>query len=243
MKLLLWLSNFSDFLMPKRGALFLIGWAFFLYFGGLAGHPILEIIFVFLCTVPFILPTQPKLILSKNIAFMSVVSFLSIPVFITLLAMFTFKVVTIQLLLVSICGTSTLMYLALLIKHKVSDSLLENLRISFDIIRTIFAVSLGFITVYSLSHNDFSFFDKVIVNYESKNVDELKKIMQLISQSIALPFVISSSLFKVLTDWLVLMKKRGQLQKWFSTLNKVFCKVKTIMVLSHKIMASKQIKE
>ncbi|MDH6374327.1 hypothetical protein M2444_006177 [Paenibacillus sp. PastF-3] len=236
------LFSLLDFIQSRRGVLGLIFWACVIIFNH-EGHSFLELVFVFLFFAPLFLLVQPKLIFSNNIACLSTISFLSVPIFITVIAVFVFQVVTIQLLLISICGTSTLMYLILLIRYKICDVLLDNLKISFDIIRTMFAISLGFITIYSLSHNDFSFFEKIIVDYENKNVDDLKKIFQLMSQSISLPFVISSSIFKILTDWLVLMKKRGNLQTWYSKINNLLIYFKNKLITSFNVTESKHLKE
>lgn len=236
------LFSLLDYIQSRRGVLGLIFWACVIIFN-YEGHSFPELVFVFLFFAPIFILVQPKLILSKNIAFLAVISFLSIPITITVIALFVFQVVTTQLLLLSICGTSTVMYLLLLIRYKVDDALLDNLKISFDIIRTIFAISIGFITIYSLSHNDFSFFKNIIVDYENKNVDDLKKIFQLMSQSVSLPFVISTSIFKILTDWLVLMKKRGNLQTWFTKLNSLLFNFKNKLITSYNVMESKQLKE
>lgn len=62
--------------------------------------------------------------------------------------------------------------------------------------------------IYSLMHNDFSFFEKFILDFKNKNLDDVRKIIQLVCQSIAFPFVISSSLFKIMTDWIIVYKER-----------------------------------
>lgn len=207
--------------MEHRGIIIISIWSVLILWNTLIHHkPLFEAILIFLFLTPILLAFQLKLLFSVNIVFMSTFTFLSIPAFVTLIVIFINRTVSFQLLLISVCGTSTLMYLILLIKHKFSDEFLDSAKISLDIVRTLFGMSLAFLTVYSLMNNDFSFLDKFIINYKDKNLDEIKKIFQLVYQSIALPFVISSSLFKIVTDWIILFKKRGTILQWYSTLQK-----------------------
>jgi hypothetical protein len=126
------------------------------------------------------------------------------------------------------------MYFILIVKHKFSDEFLDNVKISLDIIRTLFAISLAFVTIYSLMHNDFLFFEKFIIDYKSKNLDEIKKIIQLVCQSIAFPFVIVTSLFKIITDWIILLKKRGVILRWNSVVQKVVSSGRKVLLSRNK---------
>lgn len=221
--------------MKYRGSIIIATWTAFIFGDTFIHHkPILEAILVFLFLTPILLVFQPRLILSKSIVFMSIFTFLSIPAIVALIVVFINKTVSFQLLLPSICGVSTLIYLILLLKHKFSDEFLDNVKISLEIVRTLFAISLAVVTIYSLMHNDFSFFEKFIIDYDNKNLDEIKKIFQLVCQSIALPFVISSSLFKIVTDWIILFKKRGAMFHWYSALQKVRSLIRKLFSISNK---------
>lgn len=223
-----------EILNKHRGIILAITWTVVLAWSTFNdGYSLFQLLFIILATLPFCFLFQAKLFLGINIIFMSIFSFLSIPLLITFFIILFTQSVTLSLLITSICSVSLLIYLTLLFTHKFDDRFLDNAKISLDIIRTIFAVSLGFLTFYSLTHKDFSFFRYIIVDYNQKKPEDLKQILQILSQSIALPFVISTSTLKIITDIISLMKKRGKRLTWFSRY-----KYKNITPLASPIAAS-----
>jgi len=166
----------------------------------------LGIILFFLLT-PYILFFKPKTFLSKNILFMSLYTYFTIP--------FTLNIwilplnISISTSLLSIFATSILIFISLYFYHKKNHlkEFLDHSKISLDIIRFIFVVILTLTTVYAMINDDFSTFKSVVSGFESNtSVEELRKSYQLVFRLLAIPFVFSTSVLRITIDWLSLKK-------------------------------------
>ncbi|MCP3772193.1 hypothetical protein NLX71_02525 [Paenibacillus sp. MZ04-78.2] len=161
-------------------------------------------IIVFFLLTPYTLLFKPKTVLSRNILFMSLYTYFTIP--------FTLNIwvlplnISISKFLFSIFLTSILIFILLYFYNRKNHlkEFIDHSKLSLDIIRFIFVVILTLTTVYAMIDNDFSSF-KSIFEYNA-SIEELRKSYQLTFRLLAIPFVFSASVLRIAIDWISLKK-------------------------------------
>ncbi|SCW55047.1 hypothetical protein SAMN04487970_1014124 [Paenibacillus tianmuensis] len=164
-------------------------------------------IIVFFLLTPYTLLFKPKTILSRNILFMSMYTYFTIP--------FTLNIwvlplnISIPKFLFSIFVTSILIFISLYFYNRKNHlkEFLDHSKLSLDIIRFIFVVILTLTTVYAMINNDFSAFKSIVSIFEyNASIEELRKSYQLAFRLLAIPFVFSASVLRIVIDWVSLKK-------------------------------------
>lgn len=158
-----------------------------------------------------------KLYLSTNILIMAIITYLILPLLFTIFCVLVSGVFTGRLNMIlpffAITSVYVLMFILQARKTKRSDNFLENIKISLDIVRTFFASALGVMAIYYLMNKNYTYFQNVIVEYSKMTNDELKQLLQILVQTLTLPFIILTSIFRIYADWFLLRKKRKDKQK------------------------------
>ncbi|MFI8715292.1 hypothetical protein [Brevibacillus brevis] len=162
-------------------------------------------IIIFFLITPYLLLLKPKTILSRNVLFMSFYTYFTIPI--TLNVWLMYLDISITIPLVTIFVTSILTFILLYFynrKHNLREFLAHS-KISLDIVRFSFVVLLTLTTVYAMTNNDFTTFKDFFPIFEfGTNVEELRTSYQLAFRLLAIPFVFSASVIRIVIDWITL---------------------------------------
>lgn len=160
-------------------------------------------ILVFFLITPYILLLKPKTILSRNVLFMSLYTYFTIPF--TLNVWLLYLDISITIPLVTIFTTSILTFILLYFYNRKNHlkEFLTHSKISLDIVRFIFVVLLTLTTIYAMTNNVFTTFKDFLPIFEyGTNVEELRTSYQLAFRILAIPFVFSASVFRIIIDWI-----------------------------------------
>ena len=169
---------------------------------------------LWIASMSIIIYINYKLYLSTNRLMMAFITYLVLPLIITLSSVLVFGALTGKLNMIIPFIAITCVYAIMFSlqgqRTKWSGIFLENIKISLDIVRTIFAIALGIMTVYYIINRNYTFFQHIILDYPQMTSDELKQLMQLLVQSLTFPFIILTSILRIITDWLLLNRKRSK---------------------------------
>lgn len=159
---------------------------------------------------PFGLLVNPKVLLfNNNIIFMSIFTFLIIPFVLSIwlaYLLFTQSENNFFAIVIGIAGVSVILFSLKLALCK-STEFLENVKISFDIIRLFFVIVLTVSAISTRFMDDFSIFRSIIL-IKPDNIDEMRKIVDTLIQIATFPFILTSTGLKTFADFLLLQKKR-----------------------------------
>ncbi|MFB0844307.1 hypothetical protein [Paenibacillus oleatilyticus] len=145
---------------------------------------------------------------SRNILFMSFYTFFTIPFSFNIFLSLGFNN-SIPLALLSTFITTILIFTLLYLYNKKNHrkEYLDHSKIAFDIIRFVFVVILALTAIYGKINDDFSIFTRIVPIFKNNTgIDELRNSYQLTFQILAIPFVFSATLLRILVDWLLLKK-------------------------------------
>lgn len=205
--------NFIDKLYPWLWYTFLLLLLFTDYLNQ-ESVPYLIAILIFMAFAPIVHLRNPKELFNNNILFMAFITYLILPVTISIwLSYFISFVsnVTILMLLILIFIVSVSLFFFMYnssVKNTTEKLFLENARISFDILRFIFVVVLSVSIIYANITNDFSSFIELFNTVNERSTEENRKHFILLFQSVSLPFTVSSIVLKIVSDYLLLRRNR-----------------------------------
>ncbi|MCD1257662.1 hypothetical protein B5M42_002260 [Paenibacillus athensensis] len=175
-------------------------------------------VLVFLGPVLFLL--NIRILLSKNILFMAYYTFFSIPACIAYFIAASFKIHMITMLVITFI-VCLLYFYVLLLKYKLDEAFLDNVKISLDLVRLFFILVLAWVGIYanlSSTLGDFSGFLNVFASYKALSFADVKSKFLINFQAMSLPFIVSASLIRILVDVILLIKKHHKNKIYFIAL-------------------------